>query len=196
MPSDKSNSSRASIIYNIIGIIKVTGFWPKNITPKLAWYLYSDSCIVLVWHSQAKKCLRINPKPFHQRLISYLMDFFTDWRTDWLTYSSFNARQKSQRQFSYYFLLTMLWNEFDIAKIEALWLSHMEIWGTQCILRIFFNGWMDYRDAFHACSLLVLLCNGQNVDEYEACWLVGIPIINLWGVHQPFFLMHGLTNHS
>ena len=49
----------------------------------------------------------------------------------------------------------------------------------ECILRIFFNGWMDCGDAFHACSLLVLLCNGQNVDDYEACWLVGIPIINL-----------------
>ena len=25
----------------------------------------------------------------------------------------------------------MLWNEFDIAEIEALWLSHIKILGTQ-----------------------------------------------------------------
>jgi len=37
------------------------------------------------------------------------------------------------RHFSCYALLTMLWNEFDIAEIEALWFSHniIEIWGAR-----------------------------------------------------------------
>ena len=26
-----------------------------------------------------------------------------------------------------------------------------------------------------------LLCNGQNIPEYEVYWLMGFPIINLWG---------------
>ena len=30
-------------------------------------------------------------------------------------------------------------------------------------------------------SLLILLCNGQNIAEYEVYWLMGFPIINLWG---------------
>ena len=52
------------------------------------------------------------------------------------------------------------------------------------IVRIFRNGWMDCRDAFHAALCLrTLLCNGQNIAEYEAYWLMGFPIINLWGLH-------------
>ena len=42
----------------------------------------------------------------------------------------------------------------------------------ECILRIFRNGWMDCRDAFHA-----VLC----LSEYEAYWLMGFPIIKLCG---------------
>jgi len=49
------------------------------------------------------------------------------------------------------------------------------------ILRIFRNGWMDCRDAFHA----VLCLYGQSITEYEAYWL-GVPIINFLGVRQPF----------
>ena len=41
------------------------------------------------------------------------------------------------------------------------------------ILCIFRNGWMDCRNAFHAAL--------QNIAEYEAYWLMGFPIINLWG---------------
>ena len=29
----------------------------------------------------------------------------------------------------------------------------------------------------------ILLCNGQNIAEYELYWLMGFPIINLWGTH-------------
>jgi len=46
------------------------------------------------------------------------------------------------------------------------------------ILCIFHNGWMN---CFSCCSLPTLLCNGQNLAEYEAYWLMGFPIINLWG---------------
>ena len=55
------------------------------------------------------------------------------------------------------------------------------------ILRIFCIGWMDCSDAFHA--VLCLYCNGQNKAEYEEYWLMGVPIINLWGARQPFILV-------
>jgi len=29
--------------------------------------------------------------------------------------------------------------------------------------------------------LPILLCNEQNIAEYEVYWLMGFPIINLWG---------------
>ena len=44
------------------------------------------------------------------------------------------------------------------------------------ILRILCNGWMDCRDAFRA--VLSLYC-----AEYEVYWLMGFPIINIWGAH-------------
>ena len=31
--------------------------------------------------------------------------------------------------------------------------------------------------------MLILLCNGRNIAEYEAYWLMGFPIINLWVAH-------------
>ena len=46
---------------------------------------------------------------------------------------------------------------------------------------VFRNGWMDCRDAFHA-VLCLYSCNVQNVPEYKAYWLMGFPIINLFGV--------------
>jgi len=27
-------------------------------------------------------------------------------------------------------------------------------------------------------EILFMLCNGQNIAEYEAYWLIGVPIIN------------------
>ena len=35
--------------------------------------------------------------------------------------------------------------------------------------------------ACHNCTLLLLLCNRQNIAEYEAYWLMGVSIINSWG---------------
>ena len=46
------------------------------------------------------------------------------------------------------------------------------------IFHIFRNGWMDYRDPFSAVFLLILLCNRQNIAEYEAYWLMGVLMIN------------------
>ena len=53
------------------------------------------------------------------------------------------------------------------------------------ILGIFCNDWQRY---FLCCSLLIMLCNGQNIAKYEAYWLISVPIINPWGAGQPFFL--------
>ena len=54
-----------STVVLYIRINKVWGFLPKNPTKKSAKYLLTDSMSVLVRHSQAQKCLQINPKPFH-----------------------------------------------------------------------------------------------------------------------------------
>ena len=71
--------------------MKVRGFQPQIITPKPAWYLLSDSLRVLVRHSQAQKCLQVNPitlpsNSYEILKILYLADFSTDWLTDWLTF--------------------------------------------------------------------------------------------------------------
>ena len=41
-------------------------------------------------------------------------------------------------------------------------------------------------DMLSCCSLIILLCNGQNIAEYEAYWLMGVPIINPWGLPAIF----------
>ena len=90
MPSDKHNSKTAgardliSSLINIASARDVPFHQPKQlkclhhgvtfypfdlpvliITPKPVLYLLSDTLGVLVRHSQAQKCLQINPKPFH-----------------------------------------------------------------------------------------------------------------------------------
>ena len=50
------------------------------------------------------------------------------------------------------------------------------------ILHIFRNGWMDCRDAFHAVLCLYCCVADKNIAEYEAYWLMGFPVINLWGM--------------
>jgi len=40
---------------------------------------------------------------------------------------------------------------------------------------------------FSCCSLLILLCSGQNIAEYKAYRLMGIPIIN---ASHSFFCMN------
>ena len=88
------------------------------------------------------------------------------------------------------FLHNHVRNEFDIAEIEPLWLSLIELWGTRftSIFSIFsvMAGWIA--EIFLHCSLLILLCNGQNIAKYEAYWLISVPIINPWCTCQPFFL--------
>ena len=64
------------------------------------------------------------------------------------------------------------------------------------ILRIFHNGWMNCRDAYHAALCLYYCVMDKNIAEYEAYWLMGFPIINLWGtrftsVFSIFSVMHG-----
>ena len=47
---------------------------------------------------------------------------------------------------------------------------------------IFHNGWMECRDAFHAVLCFYCCVTDKKIAEYEAYWLMGFPIINLWGV--------------
>ena len=94
---------------------------------------------------------------------------------------------------------------WDITIAEALlilylayyvmkWVWHCWNWGVMVftyrdmgrmfhehILHIFCNGWTDCKDAFHAA--LCLYCT-----EYEVYWLMGVPIINPWGVASHSFL--------
>ena len=68
-------------------------------------------------------------------------------------------------------------NEFDIAEIEALWLSHIKIWGRAFHEHYspYFPYWLDgLQRCFSCCSLLILLCNRQNIAEYKAYWLMGV----------------------
>ena len=63
--------------------------------------------------------------------------------------------------------------------LEASWLSRIEIWGARftSIFSVFSvkAGWIA-----EMLFLFILLYNGQNMAEYEAYWLMGVPIINLW----------------
>ena len=57
----------------------------------------------------------------------------------------------------------------------------------------YFPWWLDVlQRCFSCCSLLILLCIRQNIAEYEAYWLMGVPIIDPWGA-QPFFLVHAVV---
>jgi len=43
----------------------------------------------------------------------------------------------------------------------------------------YFPQWLDgLQRCFSCCSLLILLCNGQKIVEYEASWFMGVSIIN------------------
>ena len=138
--------------------------------------------------SSYSACIRVLPLyPFD---LPFFLHNCVRWRfavdTWWLQCETY----RSLRHSSHYALLTVLWNKFNIAEIEALWLSRIKIWGTRftSIFSMFsiMAGWLA--EIFWCCSLLILLCNGQNITEYEAYWLMGVPIINPWGAHQPFFL--------
>jgi len=51
-----------------------------------------------------------------------------------------------------------------------------------CVSQVYspyFPQWLDgLQRCLSCCSLPILLCNGQNIAAY---WLIGFPIINLWG---------------
>ena len=81
--------------------------------------------------------------------------------------------------FSYYSLLSMLWNEFGVAEIEALWLSCIEIWGA-CFTSVFsvFSVMAGWIQRCFLCYSFILPCNRQNIAEYEGYWLIGVPIVN------------------
>ena len=89
----------------------------------------------------------------------------------------------------------VLWNE---SEIEALWLSCIEIWGAYYTSESFvisvMAGWIaEVLFILFCVYIYKLLCNGQNIAEYEANWLIGAPIINSWGARQLFFLVKQYT---
>ena len=73
--------------------------------------------------------------------------------------------------------------QVEIAEIEALWLSHIEVWGTHftSVFLVFLvfsvmAGWIV--EILFMLFFALLLCNGQNIAEYEVYWLMGVPAIN------------------
>jgi len=82
-------------------------------------------------------------------------------------------------------LLAMLLNEFDIAEIEALWLSCIEVWGARftSIFSVFsvMARWIAEM-LFMLFLAYISVEFGQKIAEYEVYWLMGVPIINPWGV--------------
>ena len=47
------------------------------------------------------------------------------------------------------------------------------------VYSLYFPYWLDgLQKCFSCCSLFILLCNGQNIAEYEAYWIISVPINN------------------
>ena len=82
-----------------------------------------------------------------------------------------------------------------LAYYVTKWVQHCLNWGAMAftyrgmrctfheyILRIFRNCWMDCKDTFHAVVCLYCCVTDRNIAEYKAYWLLGVPIINPWGV--------------
>ena len=65
-------------------------------------------------------------------------------------------------------LAYMLWNEFDIAEIKALWLSRIEIWGVRFTSIFFIFSVMAWWIAEMLFMLFFAYITGQNIAEYEA----------------------------
>ena len=73
--------------------------------------------------------------------------------------------------------------EFDTAEIETLWLSRIKIWRVRftskfSVLSVI-AGWIAGMLFMLFFAYCILLCNGQNIAEYKAYWLMDFPIINL-----------------
>jgi len=73
-----------STVVLCIGIMKVRGFWSQIITLNPAWYLLSHSLRAFVRHSQAQKCLRINPIKQLWNFKKIVFNAFFYWLTDLL----------------------------------------------------------------------------------------------------------------
>ena len=62
----------------------------------------------------------------------------------------------------------------------------------------YFPLWLDGLErCLSCCSMLILLCNGQNIAEYEVYWLMGVPIINhlRHAYHSLFWMLHHLWKY-
>ena len=60
-----------STVVTVLGIMEVWSFQPKNITQKPTSRFLFNSLAALIRHSQAQKCLQINPKPFQQVVMKF-----------------------------------------------------------------------------------------------------------------------------
>jgi len=73
-------------------------------------------------------------------------------------------------------LLTLCFAYYVMKRVQHYWNRGTKAFTYQdmgcvfrkCTLHIFRNDWMDCRDTFLCCSLLLLLCKRQNIAEYEA----------------------------
>jgi len=69
----------------------------------------------------------------------------------------------------------MLWNKFDIAEIEALWLSGIKIWGVRFmgIFSVFsvMASWIAEL-LFMVFFAYIAAVSGQNIAEYKVHWLM------------------------
>jgi len=115
-----------------------------------------------------------------------------------LARNGFSARHKYCWDTSH--SCNVIWNEFEIAEIKALWLSCIEIWGAHFTSESSALSVMagSIAEVLSCCPMLILLCNRQNIAAYEVYWFVDFPIINLWGVRSPFFVLkhHACTSQK
>ena len=89
------------------------------------WMTYLFTCL-FTNHSSYSACIMV--------LLLYPFDlpFFSSQPCKVTIYGRHvmaSVQDISLRHSSHYALLTMLWSEFDIAEIEAQWLSRIEVWG-------------------------------------------------------------------
>ena len=79
-----------SMVVLYTGIMKVWGFWPKNVTQKPAQYLLCDSTAVFGRPSQAQKCLQIILNPFSKLFWNLKKNRIFYWLTEAYVISTFN----------------------------------------------------------------------------------------------------------
>jgi len=152
MPSDKHNSRMAGARDLIISLINIASF--RDVPFHQPQLLYSA-------------CIRVLP------LYPFDLPFFSSQPRKVTICGRHRMASVQDIKIDEALLMLCLayYVELDIAKIETLWLSCIEIWGARftSIFSVFsiMAGWIA-----KMLFLPILLCNGQNIAEYEAYWLI------------------------